>query len=150
MPAARVEFHGYARQSGVRVVEGPGVGGVREVSHERADRGPRELAAQSGRQVAPLIVVEFRPGGRPVVVLQCAAPRHRAQELDALILAQHAHVVADHAQGFAQLVGEFTGTGFAFAEPLEDPCPQRMGESFGDPDLCGFTQWARLRFNGRR
>ncbi len=89
-----------------------------------------------------MIVVELRSRGRPVVVLQCAAPRHRAHELDALILAQHANVIADDAQGFAQLVGEFTGTGFAFAEPLEDPCPQWMREGFGDPGLCGFTQWA--------
>ena len=57
--------------------------------------------------------------------------RLRADQLDALVLAQHAHVVGDDSQRRVELVSHLSGAGDALADALEDaraadaPAPSR-------------------------
>ena len=73
-------------------------------------------------------------------MLQRAAARLRADELDAVVVAQHAYVVGDDTEWSAQLHGEVARARDAFAEPLQDACAQRMSQGFRDPGLRGFPR----------
>ena len=84
---------------------------------------------------APLVVVEVRPCRGRVEVLQGAAARLGAYELDAVVVAQHADVVGDDSEWSAELRGEVTRARDTLPEALQDACAQRMGERFGDPQL---------------
>ena len=67
-------------------------------------------------------------------MLQRAAARLGANQLEAVELAQDAHVVADIAQRLTERVGELTRAGHAvFVQALEDPEPEPMRQGFGDP-----------------
>ena len=80
--------------------------------------------------MGPLLLVE--PGGDrcAVEVLQRAAARFGADELEAVELAQDAYVIAD----VAQRLGELARAGDAvFAQALEDPAAEPMREGFGEP-----------------
>ena len=63
-------------------------------------------------------------------MLQRAAARLRAHELDTVVIAQHAYVVGDDAEWSAQLHGEVARARDALAEPLQDACAQRMSQAF--------------------
>ena len=73
-------------------------------------------------------------------MLQGAADGLGANELDAVVVPQHADVVADDAERRAQLIGEVTGAGHALTETLEDLRAEGMGEGFGDAGLGGFPR----------
>src|SRR5262249_20811005 len=90
-----------------------------------------------------LVLVEGGPRRGAVEVLQGAASRLRAHELDTVVVAQHANVVAHDAQRGAELQGEITRTGDALAEPLQNACAQRMSESLRDPGLRCLARWSR-------
>ena len=132
--------------SGVRVTTTSGSSSVpasaawREICDQLLDRLARQLAPQAGGQRAPLVLVEVRPSGGPVEVLQGAATRLRAYEFDAVVVAQHAYVVADDAEWSAKLHGEVARARDPLAEPLQDACAQRMGQGFRDPGLRGFPR----------
>ena len=122
------------------ILERAGVGRLREVVDELLDRLAGQLAPQARRQRAPLVLVQVRPGGRPVEVLQRAAARLRPHELDAVVVAQHPHVVGDDAERSAELHGEVARARDALAEPLQDACAQRMSQGFRDPGLRGLPR----------
>ena len=75
-------------------------------------------------------------------MLQRAAARLRAYELDTVVVAQHAHVVGDNAERSTELHGEIARARHPFAEPLQDACAQRMSEGFSDAGLRGFPRWS--------
>ena len=68
-------------------------------------------------------------------MLQRAAPRLGPDELDAVVIAQHAYVVGDDAEGSAELHREVAGARDSLAEPLQDARAQRMSQRFRDPWL---------------
>ena len=73
-------------------------------------------------------------------MLQRAATRLGAYELDAVVVAQHPYVVADDAERSAELHGEVARARDALPEPLQDACAQRMSQGLGDPRLRGFPR----------
>jgi hypothetical protein len=90
--------------------------------------------AERCRQLGPLLVGEQRRHSSAVEVLQRAAARLGANELETVELAQDAHVVADVAQRLTERVGELAGARDAvFAQALQDPEAEAMGEGFGEP-----------------
>ena len=64
---------------------------------------PERLAAERRGQARPLLVVEPRLRGGAVVVLERAAALLGAYELDAVELAQDAHVVGNVPERIAEL-----------------------------------------------
>src|SRR6201999_595551 len=98
------------------VVQVTGIGRYAEVADELGERLAGQLAAQARRQRAPLVVVEVRPGDRPGEVLQRAAARFGAHELDTVVVAQHAHVVGDDPEWSSELHGEVSRAGNALTE----------------------------------
>jgi len=70
--------------------------------------------------------------------VQRAAARFGAHELDAVVVAQHAHVVADDAERSAELHREIARARHPLAETLEDARAQRMSQRFRDPRLRRF------------
>src|SRR3954466_15496794 len=133
LEGALVELERRARDDHLGILEMTGVGRRREVVDALADRLARELLAQAGGQRAPLVLVERRARGRLVEVLEGAATRLGAHELDAVVVAQHAYVVAHDPERGVELYSEVAGAGDPLAEALEDARAQRMGERFGDP-----------------
>jgi hypothetical protein len=65
-----------------------------------------------------------------------------AHELDAVVLAQHAHVIGDDPERGAELDGELARAGDALAEPLQDARAQRMSQRFRDPRFRGLPRWS--------
>jgi hypothetical protein len=76
-------------------------------------------------------------------VLKRATARFRAHELDTVVVAQHAHVVAHDAERSPELHCQIAGTGDPLAEPLEDARAQGMRERLGDTCLGRFTRRTR-------
>src|SRR4029078_2929916 len=89
------------------------------------------------RQRAPLILVQVRTGRGLVEVLQRAAARLRPDQFDAVVVAQHAHVVGDDAERSPQLDGESARARDTLTETLQDARAQRMSEGLCDPSLRG-------------
>ena len=83
------------------------------------------------------MLVQVRTGRGPVEVLQRAAARLRPDQLDAVVVAQHPHVVGDDAERSPQLDGEIARARDPFTETLQDASAQRMSEGLGDPSLRG-------------
>ena len=67
-------------------------------------------------------------------MLEGAATRLGADELEAVELAQDAHAVADVAEGLPERVGELARARLAgFRQARQDPHAEPMGEGFGEP-----------------
>jgi hypothetical protein len=68
-------------------------------------------------------------------MLQRSAPRLSAYQLHALVIAQHANVIAHDAERRLKLDGEIAWTRDSLPEPLQDPSPQRMSQRLRNPRL---------------
>ncbi len=86
-----------------------GVGRAGEVTDKVGEGLAGQLAAQARGQGAPLVLVERGPSYGPVEVLQCSAPRLGSHELDAVVVTQHPHVVADDPERSPELHREIAG-----------------------------------------
>ena len=56
-----------------------------------------------------------------------------ADQLDALVIAQHFHVIADLAHTFSELTGQFLGARDPFVENPQNLNAKIMGQSFDQP-----------------
>ena len=137
---ARSSSSSGVRSARLRILERAGVGRRGEVVTSSWIVSPASSRRRPDGQRAPLVLVEVRTRRGLVEVLQRAAARLRAHELDAVVVAQHAYVVGDDAERSAKLHGEVARAGDALAEPLQDACAQRMSQRLRDPGLRGFPR----------